>query len=102
MVFVPRLLGGEAPTYTLASVGEPSAAIRAQLDAAGEAAGFRVEYLSVPDAAAVEAAVREGDATVGLVGTTVYVRTDAPGAVAVLVGQAVWRPSAPTCSARRA
>ena len=37
----------------------------------------------------LEAAIREGDATVGLVGTTVYVRTDAPGAVAVLVGQAV-------------
>jgi ABC-2 type transport system permease protein len=89
VVFVPRLLGGDAPTYTLASVGEPSVEIRAQLDAAGDAAGFRVEYVSVPDAAAVEAEIREGDATVGLVGATVYVRTDAPGAVAVLLGQSV-------------
>ncbi len=89
VVFVPRMLGGDEPSYTLASVGEPSVAVQAQLDAAGEAAGFRMEYLAVQDAAMLEAAIREGDATVGLVGTTVYVRTDAPGAVAVLVGQAV-------------
>jgi ABC-2 type transport system permease protein len=89
VVMVPRLLGGDEPTYTLASVGEPSAPIRAQLDAAGEAAGFRMEYQSVVDAATVESTIREGDATVGLVDTTVYVRTDAPGTVAVLVGQAV-------------
>jgi ABC-2 type transport system permease protein len=89
VVFVPRLLGGDEPTYTLASVGETSASIQAQLDAASDAAGFRVEYLTVQDAAMLEAAIREGDATVGLAGTTVYVRTDAPGAVAVLVGQAV-------------
>ncbi len=89
VVFVPRMLGGDEPSYTLASVGEPSVAVQAQLDAAGEAAGFRMDYLAVQDAAMLEAAIREGDATVGLVGTTVYVRTDAPGAVAVLVGQAV-------------
>ena len=89
VVFVPRMLGGDEPSYTLASVGEPSVAVQAQLDAAGEAAGFRIDYLAVQDAAMLEAAIREGDATVGLVGTTVYVRTDAPGAVAVLVGQAV-------------
>ena len=89
IVFVPRLLGGDEPTYTLASVGETSASVQAQLDAASDAAGFRVEYLTVQDAAMLEAAIREGDATVGLAGTTVYVRTDAPGAVAVLVGQAV-------------
>ena len=89
VVMLPRLLGGDEPTYTLASVGEPSASIRAQLDAAGEAAGFRIEYLPVADAAIVESTIREGDATVGLVGTTLYVRTDAPGTVAVLVGQAM-------------
>jgi ABC-2 type transport system permease protein len=89
VVMLPRLLGGDEPTYTLASVGEPSASIRAQLDAAGEAAGFRMEYLTVEDAATVESTIREGDATVGLVGTTLYVRTDAPGTVAVLVGQAM-------------
>jgi ABC-2 type transport system permease protein len=89
VVMVPRLLGGSEPTYTLASVGEPSESIRAQLDAAGDAAGFRVEYLPVADAATVESTIRDGDATVGVVGTTLYVRTDAPGTVAVLVGQAM-------------
>jgi ABC-2 type transport system permease protein len=89
VVFVPRLLGDDEPTYTLASVGAPSASVQAQLDAASDAAGFRVAYLTVQDAAMLEAAIRDGDATVGLAGTTVYVRTDAPGAVAVLVGQAV-------------
>ena len=39
VVFVPRMLGGDEPSYTLASVGEPSVAVQAQLDAAGEAAG---------------------------------------------------------------
>jgi ABC-2 type transport system permease protein len=63
--------------------------VQAQLDAASDAAGFRVEYLTVQDASTLEAAIRDGDATVGLAGTTVYVRTDAPGAVALLVGQAV-------------
>lgn len=89
VVLVPRLLGGDQPTYTLASVGEPPATIRAQLESAGEAAGFRIEFLPVADAATVESSIREGDATVGLVDTTVYVRTDAPGTVAVLLGQAM-------------
>ena len=89
VVLVPRLLGGDQPTYTLASVGEPPATIRAQLEGAGEAAGFRIEFLPVADAATVESSIREGDATVGLVDTTVYVRTDAPGTVAVLLGQAM-------------
>ena len=89
VVFVPRMLSGDEPTYTLATVGEASVAVQGQLDAAGEAAEFGVEYLSVGDAQAVEAAVREGDATVGLAGATMYVRTDAPGAFPVLVAQAV-------------
>ena len=89
VVFVPRMLSGDEPTYTLATVGEASASIQAQLSAAGEAADFGVEYLDVADAPAVEGAVREGDATVGLAEQTMYVRTDAPGAFPVLVAQAV-------------
>jgi ABC-2 type transport system permease protein len=83
------MLSGDEPTYTLATVGEPSASVQAQLGAAGEAAEFGVEFLPVADAPAVEAAVREGDATVGLAGPTMFVRTDAPGAFPVLVAQAV-------------
>ena len=73
----------------LATVGEASASIQAQLSSAGEAADFGVEYLDVADAPAVEGAVRDGDATVGLAEQTMYVRTDAPGAFPVLVAQAV-------------
>jgi ABC-2 type transport system permease protein len=89
VVLVPRMLSGDQPTYTLATVGQAPAPVRAQLDVAGEAAGFAVAYRAVADAPAVEAAVREGDATVGLAGRTMYVRTDAPGAFPVLVAQAV-------------
>ena len=55
VVFVPRMLSGDEPTYTLATIGEASASVQAQLDAAGEAADFGVEYLTVADAPAVEA-----------------------------------------------
>jgi ABC-2 type transport system permease protein len=89
VVFVPRMLSGDQPTYTLATIDEVPSALQAQLDAAGGAAEFGVEYLAVADPRAVEAAVRAGDATVGLAGPTMYVRTDAPGAFPVLVAQAV-------------
>ncbi len=89
MVIVPRLLGDDEPTYTLATVGEASAPVRAQLDAASETAEFAVAYLPKGGAQEVELAVREGDATVGLAGSTMFVRTDAPGSFPVLVAQAV-------------
>lgn len=88
-VYVPRLLAGDAPTYTLATEGQVSDGVQAQLDAAAGTAEFSVEYLAVDDAADVEAAVRDGEATVGLAEGTMYVRTDAPGAFPVLVSQAV-------------
>ena len=89
VVFLPRVLGGDQPTYTLATIGPASPAVEAQLDAAGQAAQFGVEYLAAADAPAVEVAVREGDATVGLADRTMFVRSDAPGAFPVLVAQAV-------------
>lgn len=89
VVFVPRLLGGEQATYTLATVGQAAPSLRTQLDAAGAAAGFDVAYLPVDGEPAAEASVREGDATVAVTGDRAYVRTDAPGAFVVLVAQAV-------------
>jgi ABC-2 type transport system permease protein len=89
VVYVPRLLAGDEPTYTLATIGTAPPPVQAQLDASGSAAGFGVEYLDVPDEAAAVDAVRAGDATVALAGSTLYVRTDAPGAFPVLVTQAV-------------
>ncbi len=89
VVFVPRLLAGNQPTYTLATVGEPAAALQARMDAAGEFAGFEVAYLSIADRAAAEDAVQAGDATVALVDSTLFVRSDAPGSFPVFVSQAV-------------
>ena len=89
VVFIPRMLSGDEPTYTLATIGEVSESVQGRLNAAGEAADFDVEYLPVADAPTVESAVRDGDATVGLAEATMYVRTDAPGAFPVLVAQAI-------------
>ncbi len=89
VVFVPRLLAGDQPTYTLATVGDPAGALQARMDAAGEFAGFEVEYLSIEDRAAAKDAVQAGDATVALVDSTLFVRSDAPGSFPVFVSQAV-------------
>ncbi len=89
-VYLPRMLGAdEDPTYTLATVDAVTGPVRAQIDASAKDAEFDVEYTQVPDDGAVEAAVRSGDATVGLVEGTMFVRTDAPGAFPVLVAQAI-------------
>ncbi len=89
VVFVPRLLSSDQPTYTLATVGEVSGPVRAQVDAAGQTAGFAVAYLTVDDDPGAQAAVRSGDATVALAGDTLYVRSDAPATFAAVVSQAV-------------
>ncbi len=89
VVFLPRLLSGGETTYTLATVGEVSAPLRAQVDAAGKAAEFGVDYTGVADSAAAQEAVRAGDATVALAGDTLYVRSDAPATFVATVSQSV-------------
>ncbi len=88
-VFLPRILGGGPTTYTLATEGAASGAVRAQLDAAAEGADFEVEYLELGSGPAVEDAVRQGDATVGVADDVMYVRSDAPGVFPVVVAQAL-------------
>ena len=88
-VFLPRILGGGPTTYTLATEGAASAAVRAQLDAAAEGADFEVEYLELGSGRAVEDAVRQGDATAGVADDVMYVRSDAPGVFPVVVAQAL-------------
>jgi ABC-2 type transport system permease protein len=89
VVFVPRMLGGDGTTYTLATVGPASASLVGQLDAAGETAGFRVDYVTVDSAAAAEDSVRVGNAAIALADGSMYVRTDAPGPFTVVVAQAL-------------
>jgi ABC-2 type transport system permease protein len=87
-VVVPQLLGSNQPTYTLATTAQPPAALVTALDAAGRAAGFSVRYETRPDEAAVRQAVRDGDATAGLVGDSLYTST-ASGTFPVVVAQSV-------------
>jgi ABC-2 type transport system permease protein len=87
-VVVPQLLGSTQPTYTLATTAQPPAALATALDAAGRAAGFSVRYETRADEAAVRQAVRDGDATAGLVGDSLYTST-ASGTFPVVVAQSV-------------
>ena len=92
-VTVPRLLGDDATTYHLATVGETPPGVAAMLKSAGEAADFQVEFSTVADAAAAQDAVRAGDVDVALTATgpngTLYVASDAGGTFPALVTQAV-------------
>jgi ABC-2 type transport system permease protein len=89
VIVVPRLLSNQVPTYTLATVGTADPALVAELDAAAQSGQFSVHYTVVTDDAAVQAAVRDGTATAGLAGGTLYIERNATGSFPVLVAQAV-------------
>ena len=88
-VVVPQLLGGNSTTYTLATTAKAPAGMVAMLDAAGKSADFTVEYVTRADGDAVRRAVRDGDATAGLAGGTLYTQAAEGGTFPVLVAQAV-------------
>lgn len=90
---LPRLLGGGDTVYTLAAAAGTPEAVVAQVQAAGTAGGFDVQIVAVADGAAAEAAVREGEATAGLVvsgeGSTLYVASGGAGPFPSVVSQVV-------------
>jgi len=88
-VTVPQLVGGDRTTYTIATTGKAPAGIVAALDAAGRSGDFTVEYISRGDENAVRLAVRDGEATSGLAGGTLYTKAREGGTFPVLVAQAV-------------
>lgn len=88
-IVLPQILGGERTTYTLATTGKAPAGIVAVLGAAGKSADFTVEYVSRSDGEAVRRAVRDGDATAGLAGETLYTSSSEGGTFPVLVAQTV-------------
>ena len=88
-VTVPQLLGDDRTTYTLATTGKAPMGIVAALDAAGRSADFTVKYVSRVDETAVRLAVRDGDATSGLAGETLYTKARENGTFPTLVAQAV-------------
>jgi len=88
-IVLPQILGGESTTYTLATTGKAPAGMVAVLGAAGKSADFTVEYVSRKDGEAVRRAVRDGDATAGLAGGTLYTSSSEGGTFPVLVAQTV-------------
>lgn len=90
-VVVPKLILDQRTTYTLATVGEVPAELRAALQAAATGGAFTVEYTARPDATAVREAVRDGAATAGFAGGTLYTAPDADPTFPVVVTQAVLR-----------
>jgi ABC-2 type transport system permease protein len=87
-VVVPQMLRSDQTTYTLATAGPTPTGLVAALDAAGRAADFTVRYETKADVAAVRQAVRDGDATAGLVGDSLYTSV-ASGTFPIVVAQSV-------------
>jgi len=93
IVIVPRMLGQQAPSYTLATAGQAPAGIVVQLQAAAQFGGFEVEVMTVADGAAAEQAVRDGEADAAYVddgqGGRLYVAADGSGTFPAIVSQVV-------------
>lgn len=88
-VIVPQVLGDDATTYTLVTVGEVPPDLAGMLESAQTAGDFAVEFETRADRAGVREAVEQGDATAGLVGDTLFTSSQADGTFPVLVAQAV-------------
>jgi ABC-2 type transport system permease protein len=88
-VAVPQLLRDETTTYTLATVGDASAGLVETLEEAAAAAEFELELSSRENAQAVRTAIRDGDATAGLDGETLFVSAEADATFPAIVSQAV-------------
>lgn len=88
-VVAPQILANRGTTYTLATVGPAPSELVAVLHAAGKSADFKVTFVSRADAGAVREAVRDGAATAGLAGGTLFTSTAATGPFPVVVSQTV-------------
>lgn len=93
VVVIPRMVGSEGETYTLATVGHAPPGLVARLGAAADAGDFTVSYSAESDVSAVAAAVRDSHADAGLVlaptGARLYVRSANVSAFPALVSGAV-------------
>lgn len=93
VVVVPRLVGDDATSYTLARVGDAPDALLSQLQATATAGEFELTVVAVPDVEAARAAVRDGDADAALTGEgpsgRLYVAAQQVGTFPVLVSQAI-------------
>ena len=88
-VAVPLLLNDDATKYTLATVGDAPPELVEALEAASAAAEFELELDVRANLASVRAAIRDGEATAGLVGDTLVVSADGGATFPAIVSQAV-------------
>lgn len=88
-VVVPQVVGEDTTEYTLATVGKVSPGVRAALTAAAKTGEFTVEFRTFANTHEVQEALRDGEATAGLVKDTLLTSADADGTFPVLVAQAV-------------
>jgi ABC-2 type transport system permease protein len=87
-VTLPQLFRDDTTTYTLATVGDAPADLVATLNAAGDAGAFDVEYVTRDNPQQLRQAVRDGAATVGFSGDTLYAAAIDAGTFPVVVAQA--------------
>jgi len=88
-IALPQVLAEDTSTYTLATVSQAPADLVAALNAAGDAGEFTVDYVTRDNNDDLWHAVRDGDATVGLTGDTLYAAAEHAGTFPVVVAQAV-------------
>ena len=88
-ITVPQIIADDDKAFTLATVGEVPAGLKLTLERAEASGDFTVDFKSRDDRAAVRTAVREGEATAGLAGNTIFASDKADGTFPVLVAQAV-------------
>jgi hypothetical protein len=86
-IVVPQVIGEDDTTYTLATVGDVPRHLKGALQASQASGDFTVEFTARDDRGGVRRAVRDGDATAGLVGSTLYVSDDADGTFPVHCGE---------------
>jgi ABC-2 type transport system permease protein len=88
-VTIPQLLRDDTTTYTLATVGDAPEELVEILEASAAAAEFELELDALADAEAVRTAIRDGDASAGFVGDTLYVSAEGGATFPAVVSQAV-------------
>ena len=88
-VILSQVLTSQTPTYTLATIGPAPAAVVAGLNVAGAEGDFHVRYVIRDSADGLRRAVRDGDATVGLAGDTLYTAARNAGVFPAVVAQTV-------------
>jgi ABC-2 type transport system permease protein len=88
-VTLPLVFAEDTTMYTLATIGDAPADLVVALSAAGDTGAFDIDYVTRDSQEQLRQAVRDGDATVGLSGDTLYAAAVDAGTFPVVVTQVV-------------